>query len=39
MLAKGSLPSLSPLAIKLVELASDDRPRVADLARVIEQDP
>jgi HD-like signal output (HDOD) protein len=39
VLAKGSLPSLSPLAVKLVEMASDDRSSAADLARIIEQDP
>lgn len=39
VLAKGSLPSLSPLAVKLVELASDDRSSASDLARIIEQDP
>ena len=33
------LPSLSPLAIKLVELAADDRSSARDLAAIIEQDP
>jgi HD-like signal output (HDOD) protein len=33
------LPSLSPLTIRLVELASDDRSSASDLAHVIENDP
>ncbi len=39
VLAKGSLPSLSPLAVKLVELASDDRSSASSLAAIIEKDP
>jgi HD-like signal output (HDOD) protein len=34
-----SLPSLSVIALKLVELASDDRCSVKDLAGLIEKDP
>lgn len=34
-----SLPSLSPIAIQLVELASDDRSSAPDLAAIIEKDP
>jgi HD-like signal output (HDOD) protein len=34
-----SLPSLSPIAIQLVELAADDRSSAADLAAIIEKDP
>ncbi|MBW1739107.1 MAG: HDOD domain-containing protein, partial [Deltaproteobacteria bacterium] len=33
------LPSLSPLAIQLVELATDDRSSARDLAAIIEKDP
>ncbi|MBW1781980.1 MAG: HDOD domain-containing protein [Deltaproteobacteria bacterium] len=33
------LPGLSPLAIRLVELATDDRTGVRDLADIIEKDP
>ncbi len=33
------LPSLSPLAIQLVELAADDRTSAPDLAAIIEKDP
>lgn len=33
------LPSLSPLTIRLVELAADDRSSASDLARIIEKDP
>lgn len=35
----GDLPSLSPLAIRLVELASNDQSSASDLAGVIEKDP
>jgi HD-like signal output (HDOD) protein len=38
-LAAGSVPSLSALAVRLVELAADDSSGAQDLARVIEQDP
>jgi HD-like signal output (HDOD) protein len=38
-LAAGSVPSLSSLAVRLVELAADDASSAQDLARVIEQDP
>ena len=34
-----SLPSLSPIAIQLVELAADDRSSAPDLAAIIEKDP
>jgi HD-like signal output (HDOD) protein len=34
-----SLPSLSPVALKLVELASDERCSADDLVRLIEKDP
>jgi HD-like signal output (HDOD) protein len=34
-----ALPSLSPVAIKLVELAADDTCSVPDLAKLIEKDP
>jgi HD-like signal output (HDOD) protein len=34
-----TLPSLSPLAIQLIELASDDRSSASDLASIIEKDP
>ena len=33
------LPSLSPLTIRLVELAADDRSSASDLAQIIEKDP
>ncbi|MBW2020914.1 MAG: HDOD domain-containing protein [Deltaproteobacteria bacterium] len=33
------LPSLSPLAIRLVELAADDRSCASDLTHIIEKDP
>jgi len=33
------LPSLSPLAIKLVKLAADDQSSASDLADIIEKDP
>ena len=33
------LPGLSPLAIRLVELATDDRTVARDLADIIEKDP
>lgn len=33
------LPSLSPLAVRLIGLASDDQSSILDLAQVIEQDP
>jgi HD-like signal output (HDOD) protein len=33
------LPSLSPLTIRLVELAADDRSSARDLAEIIEKDP
>jgi HD-like signal output (HDOD) protein len=39
-LRKGySIPPLSPVAIKLVELATDDRCSASDLANLIEKDP
>jgi HD-like signal output (HDOD) protein len=34
-----SLPALSPVALKLVEMATDENRSAADLARLIEQDP
>ena len=34
-----TLPSLSPVALKLIELASDERSSVDDLVKVIEKDP
>ena len=34
-----ALPALSPIALKLVELASDDTSSAKDLAKLIEQDP
>ncbi len=34
-----TLPSLSPLAIQLIELAADDRSSASDLASIIEKDP
>jgi len=34
-----SLPSLSPIAIQLVEMAADDRSAAPDLAAIIEKDP
>ncbi len=40
LLASGySLPSLSPVATRLVELASDDKCSAGDLANLIEKDP
>ncbi len=33
------LPSLSPLTIRLVEMAADDRSSASDLAHIIEKDP
>jgi len=33
------LPALSPLAIRLVEMATDDRKSARDLAEIIEKDP
>jgi HD-like signal output (HDOD) protein len=34
-----SLPSLSPIAMKLIEMASDEKCTVKDLANLIEKDP
>ena len=34
-----ALPVLSPVALKLVELASEDTSSAKDLARLIEKDP
>ncbi len=34
-----SLPTLSPVALKLVELASDEKSSATDLVRLIEKDP
>jgi len=34
-----NLPSLSPLAVQLLEVASDDGSGARDLAKVIEKDP
>jgi len=34
-----SLPSLSPVALKLIELASDEKSSVDDLVKIIEKDP
>lgn len=34
-----SLPSLSPVALKLIEMASDERSSVDDLVKIIEKDP
>ena len=39
VLGTGSVPSISPLAVRLVELAADARSSAQDLADVIEQDP
>lgn len=39
ILSKGGAPSLSPLAVRLVELASDDNASPSDLAAVIEKSP
>jgi len=39
VLGRDNAPTLSPLAVKLVELASDDQADMRDLARIIEQDP
>lgn len=39
VLGTGSVPSISPLAVRLVELAADDCSSAQDLAGVIEQDP
>lgn len=35
----GAVPSLSPLAVRLVELAADDTTSASDLQKIIEQDP
>ena len=34
-----SLPSLSPVALKLIEMASDERSSIDDLVQIIEKDP
>jgi HD-like signal output (HDOD) protein len=34
-----NLPSLSPVALKLIEMASDERSSIDDLVRIIEKDP
>lgn len=39
VLGTGSVPSISPLAVRLVEMAADDRSSAQDLAKIIEQDP
>jgi HD-like signal output (HDOD) protein len=39
VLGTGSVPSMSPLAVRLVEMAADDRSSAQDLANIIEQDP
>jgi len=39
MVDSESLPSLSPIAIQLVELAADDRSTAPELAAIIEKDP
>ncbi len=39
IMRKGSLPSLSPLAVRLMSLAADENSQAQDLARVIEADP
>lgn len=39
VLGTGSVPSISPLAVRLVEMAADDRSSAQDLSRIIEQDP
>ena len=39
IIKKGSLPSLSPLAVRLMELAAREDVQLNDLARVIEADP
>jgi HD-like signal output (HDOD) protein len=36
---KDYLPSLSPLALRLIDLAANDRSSILDLTRIIEQDP
>ncbi len=38
-MAKGSLPSLSPIALRLIQMAADDAASTAELARLISQDP
>ena len=39
ILERDGLPSLSPLAVQLVRMATDDSKSSADLASVIERDP
>lgn len=39
VLAKGGAPSLSPLAVRLVEMAASESASAQDLAGIIEQDP
>lgn len=39
ILSRQDAPSLSPLAVRLVELASDEDASIKDLTRIIEQDP
>ena len=38
-MAKGSLPSLSPIALRLSQMASDDSASTPELAKLIGQDP
>lgn len=39
VLAKGGMPSLSPIAMRLVSMASDESVTASELARLISQDP
>lgn len=39
ILAKGSLPSLSPIALRLIQMAADDAASTPELAGLIGQDP
>ncbi|MDL1970294.1 MAG: HDOD domain-containing protein [Candidatus Desulfofervidaceae bacterium] len=36
---KTKIPSLSPLVIRLIEVASDERNSAKELAQIIEKDP
>jgi HD-like signal output (HDOD) protein len=39
IMAKGSLPSLSPIALRLIQMAADDSASTSELAKLIGQDP
>lgn len=39
IMQKASLPSLSPLAVRLMSLAADENSAISDLAHIIEADP